>query len=202
MDTLFEDRAADIENLRRPECYLDPMFLHRWSPRAFDPEPIPQHILDTLFEAARWAPSCYNEQPWVFLYASSKEDLPLYLDLLVETNRVWARSAPVLAFAFARRHFRHTGDPNRWAAFDCGAAWMSLTLQARMLGLYTHGMAGFHRDRVYGALGVPEADYEVICAIALGRYGDPETLPPEKRQIERPNDRKPLSEVAVRGKWR
>lgn len=197
----FEDKGKLINNDREPEAVVDPMFLNRWSPRAFSPEPIPSEVLLTFFEAARWAPSCYNEQPWLFLYSGSEKERFEFLSILVEGNQAWAKNAPVLAFAFARRTFKRNQKPNRWAAFDTGAAWMSLTVQARLLGLYTHGMAGYHRDKAYEILGVPEEEYEVICAIAIGQYGDSADLPEEIRAMEAPNDRKPLAEFAIRGKF-
>jgi nitroreductase len=140
---------AELKNPRVPEARVDPLFIDRWSPRAFSPEPIPSETLASLFEAARWAPSCYGEQPWLFLYAARPHDLELFRSLLVDGNRVWADRAPALAFAFARLKFSRNGKPNRWAQFDTGAAWMSLALQARTLGLYTHGMGGIHAERVH-----------------------------------------------------
>ncbi len=190
------------ENRRITEAVIDPVFTGRWSPRAFDPAPLPHDTVRSIFEAAKWAPSCMNEQPWLFLYAVSKADLALYLELLVDGNKVWAKTAPLLAFLFARRTFASDNSKNNWAAFDCGAAWMSLTMQARMHGLYTHGMAGFHRDRVFAALGVPEDEYEPMCAIAVGRYGDLGDLPESLQEREKPNARKPLAEVALEGKYR
>lgn len=183
---------------RTPEAEVDALFVERWSPRAFDPSPIDEATLNTLFEAARWAPSCFNEQPWLFLYAATEAERDRFCGLLAEANQVWAKRAPVLAFALARKHFTRNGKPNRHAMFDTGAAWMSLTLQARMLGLYTHGMAGIDVDAIRAELGVPD-DYEVVCGIAIGRIGDPATLPEEKREMEQPNSRKPLAEVAVAG---
>jgi nitroreductase len=192
---------AEIKNLRVPEAPVDLMFLDRWSPRAFSPESIPEKTLASLFEAARWAPSCFGEQPWLFLYAAKKEDLELFRTLLVDGNRVWADRAPVLAFVFARRRFAHNNKPNRWCAFDSGAAWMSLALEARKLGLYTHGMGGIHEDKVYPALNVPREDYEAMAGIAIGRMGDASLLPPEVAAKESPNSRKPLAEVAYAGKF-
>ncbi|MFW5887994.1 MAG: nitroreductase family protein, partial [Bacteriovoracia bacterium] len=110
-------------------------FLDRWSPRSFAKEPIFQETLDTLFEAARWAPSCYNDQPWTFLYANEENDLEVFRSLLVEKNQKWANNAPVLSFLIARKNFAFNDRPNNWAVFDCGAAWMSLALQANTMGL-------------------------------------------------------------------
>jgi nitroreductase len=187
-------------NERRPDHPLDSQFIDRWSPRAFSPAPVPRDVLNTLFEAARWAPSCFNEQPWLFLVATEKDDLVRFGDLLSTGNQVWATRAPVLAFLFARRVFSHTGRPNRTFMFDCGAAWMSLALQACKLGLFAHAMAGFKREELYGELGVSPDDYEAICAIAIGSYGDVALLPPDVAAREKPNDRRPISSFVVYGR--
>jgi nitroreductase len=196
----FKDRGIEIPNNRVPDAAVNPMFPGRWSPRAFDPAPLPEEDIATLFEAARWAPSCNNEQPWLFVYGTSEEERETFLEILTEKNQRWARSAPVLAILFARRTFAGSGKPNRWAGLDCGAAWVSLAFQARMLGLYAHGMAGFSQAKACELLGVPEEEYEAMCAIAIGAYGDRDALPPEEREREQPNTRKPLAEVAVKGK--
>ena len=188
-------------NRREAQVHVDPIFLDIWSPRALSSQPIPDEQLKTLFEAARWAPSCYNEQPLLFLYADSGEDLELFRSLLVEGNRRWADNAPVLAYLLAKKNFTRNDAPNDWARFDAGAAWMSLALQARRLGLYAHAMAGFLRDNIYEALAIPRDSYEAICAIAVGRYGDPRSLPDDLQKIEKPNTRKPLYEVFIRGKF-
>jgi len=196
---MFEDKGLLVPNNRIPDAPVNPMFLGRWSPRAFDPTPLPEEDITTLFEAARWAPSCFNEQPWLFMYGTSKEERETFLEILMEKNRLWAHNAPVLAILFARRTFAQGGRPNRWAGLDCGAAWVSLAFQARMLGLYAHGMAGFSQKRAYELLNVPEEEYEAMCAIALGAYGDTDNLPTEILEMEEPNDRKPLAEVAIKG---
>jgi len=198
---MHEDKGLLIPNNRMPDAAVNPMFLDRWSPRAFDPAPLPEEDIATLFEAARWAPSCNNEQPWLFVYGASDEERETFLGILTEKNQRWARSAPVLAVLFARRTFARSGKPNRWAGHDCGAAWVSLAFQARMLGLYAHGMAGFSQAKAYELLGVPEEEYEAMCAIAIGAYGDRDALPPEEREREQPNTRKPLAEVAVKGRF-
>ncbi|MCZ6779000.1 MAG: nitroreductase family protein [Acidobacteriota bacterium] len=192
---------SKIKNPRISEVPVDPMFIDRWSPRAFSTEPVPEESLRTLFEAARWAPSCFGEEPWLFLYATKQEDLDLFRTLLVDGNRTWADRAPVLAFAFARLTFKHNDKPNRWAEFDSGAAWMSLALQASRLGLCTHGMGGFHEDKIYAALNVSREKYKAMAGIAIGWRGDASQLPPELAEKESPNNRKPLAEVAVEGKF-
>ncbi len=190
------------ENRRELQADAHREFIERWSPRAFSREPVPEASLAALFEAARWAPSCFNEQPWLFLYATTQKDRDLFLSCLVESNRRWAANAPVVAFVLAKKRFAKTGEPNRWAPFDAGAAWMSLALQARKLGLHTHAMGGFDVDRTYDALGIPREDYDVMAALVVGRYGDPEALPPAVRRSEAPNGRKPLGEVAQEGPFR
>lgn len=186
---------------RVPEAEVDSLFIGRWSPRAFAAKPVPEGELASLFEAARWAPSCYNEQPWLFLYADRDEELSIFRPLLVDANRAWAERAPVLAFVLARRKFARNGKANDWAAFDAGAAWMSLALRARQRGLATHAMAGIRKDAAYEALGVPKDDYDILCAVAIGYMGDADALPADLREREKPSGRKPLAEVARRGKW-
>jgi nitroreductase len=196
-----DDRGLLVPNNRVPDAAVNPMFLDRWSPRAFDPTPIPEEDIATMFEAARWAPSCFNEQPWLFLYGTSEKEREIFLEILSKGNRRWAHNAPILAISFARRTFARSGKPNRHAGHDCGAAWVSLAFQARMLGLYAHGMAGFSQARAYELLGVPEDKYEAMAAIAIGAYGDRDALPEEIKEMEQPNTRKPLAEVAIKGKY-
>jgi nitroreductase len=198
---MIEDKGLLVPNNRVPDAAVNPMFLDRWSPRAFDPTPLPEEDVASVFEAARWAPSCNNEQPWLFVYGTSKEERNSFLEILNERNRLWAVNAPVLAVLFAKRTFARGGKPNRWAGLDCGAAWVSLAFQARMMGLYAHGMAGFSQTKAYELLNVPEEMYEAMCAIAIGAYGDRDNLPDEIREREWPNTRKPLAQVAVKGKF-
>lgn len=193
--------STPIHNPRTPEAEVDSMFLDRWSPRDFLDEPIPEHQLRSLFEAARWAPSCYNEQPWLFIYAVRREDRERFAAALVEKNRLWASRAPLLMFVLTRRNFVATGKPNRHGAFDAGAAWVSLALQARKLGLYTHAMAGFDQDKAYEILGVPREEFEVMAAVAVGRRGDGSHLPEDLAAREAPSPRKPLAELALEGRF-
>ena len=183
-------------NPRAPASDVDAMFLDRWSPRALSPVPISEHQLAALFEAARWAPSCYNEQPWLFLYATGTEDRKRFASALVEKNRAWAGRAPLLVFLATRRHFASNGKPNRHAGFDAGAAWMSLALQARRLGLHAHAMAGFDQDRARAVLGLDEQEYDIMAAIAVGWRIEPDSLPEEFRPQEQPNNRRPTQEIA------
>ena len=115
---------TEIVNNRKTEVPIDPQFIDRWSPRAFSSKPVEKEKLLSIFEAARWSPSCFNEQPWLFLYATNEEDLKLFRSILVEKNQLWANKAPVLVYVFAKKFFAYNGKPNRWAEFDCGSAWM------------------------------------------------------------------------------
>jgi nitroreductase len=190
-----------IPNPRAPEVDIDAMFLDRWSPRSFLPEPLrPDEVL-ALFEAARWAPSASNDQPWLFIYAVGEEDRQRFATTLVEWNRRWAPSAPLLGYVLARRNLAGKDRPNATAMFDTGAAWMSLALQAHKLGLHAHGIGGFDREKAIAAIGVPADRYEIIAAFVVGRRGDAADLPEDLRGRELPSLRKPLAEVAVEGRF-
>ena len=178
---------------------LDRMFIERWSPRAFSSESIQEEDIQTLFEAARWSPSCFNEQPWRFVYARRQEELDRFHSALAEGNQVWANSAPMLVFVFSKKNFTQNGKPNRWADFDAGAAWMALALQAHKLGLYTHGMGGFDSDKVFSVTGIDPAEYNAVCAIAIGKLGDTANLPEALREREVPSDRKPMDDLVFEG---
>jgi len=186
---------------RTTNAPVDPSFPARWSPRAFKEDPVSVEQLHTVLEAARFAPSGMNEQPWLILYAQSVADRRVFTSLLVESNQVWAARAPVLMFFFARKHYERSGKPNRTAVFDTGAAWMSLTLQANKLGLVTHGMGGIHLDKVCSTLGVPDDKYEPICAAAMGYQADAAILPEPVRAREFPSARKHFNEWAFEGRF-
>ena len=177
---------------------IDPLFLERWSPRAFSSQPIANEDIEALFEAARWSPSCFNEQPWRFVYATEEEHLKLFRSVLVEANQSWANKAPLLIFIFSKNNFSHNGKPNRWAEFDAGAAWMSLALQARKLGLYAHGMGGFSEQEAFSVTGVDDLEYRVICAVAVGRLGDINHLPADMRERETASDRKEFARLVFK----
>lgn len=184
---------------RKTEARVERQFVERRSTRAFSSEPVGREALESVFEAARWAPSCFNDQPWLFVYGAKDEDHAKIAALLAEGNRSWAATAPVLGVVFARRHFAHNGKPNRWGAYDSGAAAMSLALQAHALGLAVHFMGGFDAQRALEELHVPAGEYEAMAAFALGRPGDAGALSEELRERESPTGRKPLREVAFEG---
>jgi len=178
------------------------LFMQRWSPRALTGEPVPQHTLDQLFEAARWAPSTYNEQEWRFLYAHREtEHWNDFFSLLVEGNQLWCVNAGVLIVAMSKKTFTQNGKPNPVHSIDTGMAIQNLFLQAAsMPDVVAHGMLGFDRARTRHLLQVPD-DYEVECMIAVGRPGDPDLLPEALRAREVVSGRKKITEFAQPGKF-
>jgi nitroreductase len=184
---------------RKADHPVDKLFLDRWSPRAMSGEPLTEEELMTLLEAARWAPSSYNNQPWRILYARrDTEHWPLFLDLLVEGNRAWVKDAAVLLLFVAKETFDFNGQTYPTYSFDTGAAWENLALQATLNGLVTHGMQGFDYERARTELKIPEG-FRVEAMAAVGRAGDPATLPEAAREREEPSGRKPLAETTCEG---
>jgi nitroreductase len=174
----------------------------RWSPRAFGHKPIPPEVLRSLFEAARWAPSSNNQQPWAFLVATrdDKDNFAKLVGTLVEFNAGWAGSAPALAIAVSNLKFDN-GNPNRNAFYDTGAATALLSVQATELGLFVHQMAGFDPQKAKQVFAIPE-DWEPIAAFAIGYPGDPASLSDKLRERElAPRTRKPISDFVMTGKW-
>jgi nitroreductase len=185
--------------MRKAEHEVDELFLDRWSPRAMSGEPVTKEELLTLFEAARWAPSSFNNQPWRILYARrDTEHWPVFLGLLVEGNRSWAKDAAALLLFVSKETFDHNSKPYPTHSFDTGAAWENLALQATLGGLVTHGMQGFDYERARTELNIPEG-FRVEAMVAVGRPGDPATLPEKMRERETPSGRKPLSEITREG---
>jgi nitroreductase len=175
----------------------------RWSPRAFSDKPVSPDVLRSLFEAARWAPSSNNEQPWAYIVATrdDKENFAKMLSVLVEFNANWAKSAPVLALAIAKLNFAKNNAPNRNALYDTGAATALLSVEATARGLAVHQMAGFDPDKARQVFAIP-AGCEAIAALAIGYPGDPDSLPqPLKDRELAPRTRKPLSEFVMAGHW-
>lgn len=162
-------------------------------------EPIGEEDLLRLFEAARWAPSTYNEQEWRFLYAHREgEHWPLFFELLAESNQAWCRNAAVLVVVLARKTFTRNGKPNPVHLYDAGSAWENLALQGSAMDLVCHGMAGFDFEKARRVLGVPE-EFAVAAMFAVGRPGDPEQLPPEMQRMETPSGRRPVRESICEG---
>jgi len=186
---------------RQADHPIDPQFLNRWSRRSFTGEAVPDADLKTIFEAARWAPSSANMQPWRFLYAKTGTDnFQLFLDQLMPFNRMWAQKAGVLIVALSYTPWDYDGkiSTSDSHGFDAGAAWSNLALQAHKLGYNTRAMGGFFRDEARAALKVP-ADYELQAFIALGKPGKLEDLPPAFHSREVPTARKKLDELVFEG---
>jgi len=176
---------------------------HRWSPRAFSDKPVPPEILRSLFEAARWAPSSNNEQPWAFLVAT-KDDAEGHarlLSTLVEFNQGWAKHAPVLVIAVSEMEFAKGGQPNRNAFYDTGAAVAGLSLEATAQGLFVHQMAGFDPHKAIELCQIPKG-WEPIAAFVIGYPGDPQSLPEKLREREHAaRVRKPLKDFVMTAHW-
>jgi nitroreductase len=175
----------------------------RWSPRAFADTPVAPETLGSLMEAARWAPSCFNEQPWRFIVETQNEPegYQRLLECLVPFNQSWAGKAPVLMLSVARTHFSQNDKPNRHAEHDVGLATESLTLQAQALGLAVHQMAGFDDEAARKAYAIPDG-YQPVAAIAVGYPGRADGLDEKLAERERaPRVRKPLEEIFFSGQW-
>ena len=198
---LSGERLSPAAPERVADEAIDPAFLSRSSRRAISARPIPFQAVRTLFEAARWAPSAGNVQPWLFIYAADRPVRKRAHRLLNEQNRRWAERAPLLVFVFARRNHPATGLPLRSAAFDTGAAWFALALQAQQLGLVTRAMGGIQHEQTYATLGVPESEFESMVAIAIGYPGDPVDLPPDLAAKELPTSRRRQHHFVFNGRY-
>ncbi len=190
-------------NGRQSDHPIAQLFLDRWSPRAFTEEAMPEADLMTLLEAARWAPSSYNSQPWRFIYAlRGTPEFDRMLGLLVPFNQSWAKNAAVLMVLVSSSTMLPPGAekpvPSHSHSMDAGAAWASLALQATLSGWQAHGMVGFDMDRAFAELNVP-LGYRVEQAIAIGRKGDKSLLPEQMAAREAPSSRIPLATIAIHG---
>lgn len=191
----------EIELSRKTDYPIHPLILNRWSPRSMTGEPLSDEELFPLFEAARWAPSSSNAQPWRFLYA--KRDTAywnMFFDLLVDFNKQWCVKAAILGITLARKTFEHNNKPSVTYAFDTGAAWENLCLEGTSRGLVVHGMEGF--DYVKAQALAPE-EFEVLAMFAVGKRAPKHDLPNEKLQArEAPSNRKKISEIAFVGEMK
>ncbi|SEH15675.1 Nitroreductase [Natronorubrum sediminis] len=200
MQETVQNRELDEEvaEHRDPGHEIDPLFVNRWSPRAMTGETLADDEFLPLFEAARWAPSAYNNQHWRFLYATPDDDeWETFVDLLFEGNQ-WATDAGVLVVIVSKTTFDHNDEPAPVHSFDTGAAWQNLALEGARRGLVVHGMAGFDYERAAEELAVPE-EYEVEAMAAIGERAPPESLPSDQQEREVPSGRKPLEEIVHRG---
>jgi nitroreductase len=182
---------------------IHPLLAGRRSPLAFASTSVESETLTSLMEAARWAPSCRNEQPWSFIVAAkeNKSDFDRLLGCLVEFNVQWAQHAPVLLLSVARLTFESTGQPNRHAFHDVGQAIANLTFQATIAGLVVHQMGGFDVEKARREFSIPQ-DYEPVAAAAIGYPGNSAELPEKLRlRNESPRTRKPLADFVFAGGW-
>jgi nitroreductase len=194
-----------MSTLKKPaetSAPIHDLLRHRWSPRAFDSRPVEAEKLRSLFEAARWAASSYNAQPWYFI-VGTKDDPETYnkvLETFVEFNQSWAKQAPVLAVSVAKLKF-DDGRPNRHAFHDVGQASAYLAAQAEALGLSAHQMAGIDPEKARKLFNIP-TEYEAVAGMAIGYAGDPASLPEELRKRElAPRERKPLDSFVFASQW-
>ena len=197
LDNLAVNKSSDTQ------YPIDDLLSARWSPLAFSEKSVEPEKLRSVLEAARWAASSYNEQPWSFIVATkdNQAEFDRLLGCLAEGNQEWAKTAPVLMLSVAKLQFERNGVENRHAFHDLGAAAAQLAIQATALGLFIHQMAGFDVPLSRSLYSIPEG-YEPVAAIALGYVGDPQTL--SERLLQRtlaPRTRKPLENFVFSGTW-
>jgi nitroreductase len=205
--TISIDDSINKENLektfeRKPTFKINQIILNRWSPRSMTGEELDEDTIMSLFEAARWAPSSFNNQPWKFIYAkrNTKYWDKLFV-LLAEPNKVWAKDAALLVVIISNKNFEYNGKFSITHQYDAGAAWENLALEASTRGLVAHGMQGFDYEKTRENLEIPE-DFDVMAMIAIGKRGPKENLPPNLQEKENPTDRKPLNEIVMEGSFR
>ena len=191
--------ATDVLLTRSSEAEADSQFIRRWSPRAMSGEVVTLGEIEQLVEAARWAPSCFNSQPWRFVYAlrGTPQWKPMF-DLIMDMNQAWAKGAGALVAIVARTTFEHNNAPAPTHSFDTGSAWMSFALQAQGMGLVTHAMWGVEHDQAPAVLNLGEA-YKLQAMVAVGRSGDKRELPQPLQDREVPSPRKAISELVFAG---
>jgi len=197
----MEDLA--LQKQTDTEYKVHPLIEQRWSPRAFSGRPVESYKIKQLFEAARWAPSCYNEQPWQFIVASRDQHNAYdnILDCLVEFNQDWAQTAPVLMITIVRNSFSQNGKTNDYACYDLGQAMANLSLQATKLDLHLHQMAGFDKEKAREHFDIPDG-HEAVSAVALGYLGDPEKLNETLAAKESaPRSRKSIHDFVFTDRW-
>ncbi|MFB6158161.1 MAG: nitroreductase family protein [Candidatus Nanohalobium sp.] len=194
----MKEIRSDVEGFREPGKNIDPLFVNRWSPRALGRE-MEKEDLEALFEAARWAPSSYNNQSWRFIYATHEdEEWEDFCNLLSDFNREWAEKGYALIVIVSKTSFDHNGEFSRTHSFDVGAAWENLALEAARRDLIAHGMQGFDYEEAEEELGVPEG-FEVEAMVAVGSKEDESKLDEDFR-VE-PNGRKDLDEIVFQGSF-
>ena len=188
--------------MRNSMYKINPLILSRWSGRSMIGEELSDEEIMSLFEAARWAPSSSNNQPWRFIYAKrNTEHWNKLFSLMVEGNKIWTKNAAVLVVVISRKNFEHNEKPSKTYQYEAGSAWENLALEATSRGLAAHGMAGFDYEKAKKDLDIPD-NFDVMAMIAIGKIGPKENLQPQLQEKEHPNDRKPLSEIIMEGQFR
>ena len=198
-----EKEGTTIQEQTRQSTYaINPLILNRWSSRSMTGEELDEDTIMGLFEAARWAPSSYNNQPWRFIYAKrNTENWNKLFNLLAEANKIWTKNAAVLVVVVSRKNFEYNEKYSITHQYDAGAAWENLALEASSRGLVAHGMQGFDYQKARIDLKIPDS-FDVMSMIAIGKKGSKENLPLELQNKEFPNNRKPLSEIVMEGTFR
>jgi nitroreductase len=198
-----EKEGATIQAQTRQSTYkINRLILNRWSSRSMTGEELDDDTIMSLFEAARWAPSSYNNQPWRFIYAKrNTENWNKLFNLLAEANKVWTKNAALLVVLVSRKNFEYNEKYSITHQYDAGAAWENLALEASSRGLVAHGMQGFDYEKARIDLEIPD-NFDVMSMIAIGKKGPKENLPSELQNKEFPNNRKPLNEIVMEGTFR
>ncbi len=192
--------VTDSKNSRVAGASVEPMFTERWSSKSFTNEKLTDDQIASLFEAAHWAPSAGNGQPWLFVYATDGPEREKFNSLLSEGNARYSPNAAMLVLVFARV-VNDEGKRIRTGHFDTGAAWMSLAIQANRMGLNTRAMGGIDLDAAYEVAGVPREKFETICAINVGYRGTDDDIHPRMVKENFANGRKDVGEIAFEGKY-
>jgi nitroreductase len=203
---MLQSKEEEEETAKRKPTYqIDPLFHNRWSPRSMTGEELDDEDIMTLFEAARWAPASFNNQPWRFIYAKRNSQYwDRIFNLLLEGNKRWANNAAVLVVVVSNKNFEYNDQYSITHQYDAGAAWENLALQASLKGLVAHGMQGFDYERARKELEIPD-NFDVVAMIAIGKRGPKDKLPEDLQKKELPNGRKPLkplSEIVMEGIFR
>jgi len=192
----------EIKTFRKADYAINPLIESRWSARAMSGEKMIEEELMPLFDAARMAPSSYNNQPWRFLYAMREtKEWDLFFNLMADFNQAWTKNAAVLLVVVSNRFFAHNHKPSATHSYDTGAAWMNLSLEGNSRGLIVHGMQGFDYDRAKKDLEIPD-DYQVEAMAAIGKKAPKNVLSAELQEREKPSPRNQISEFAFRGKFK
>lgn len=195
-------KHGDIKKHRKIEHKINPIFVNRWSPRAMTGESISDKQLKSLFEAAKWAPSAFNNQSWRFIYAKrNTKNWNKFFNLLAEGNQIWTKNAAVLMTIISKNTFDYNNKPAITHSFDTGAAWENLALQGSYMGLVVHGMQGFDYKKAKVVLKIPK-DYTVEAMAAVGKLGKKQDLPEKLQEMEFPSNRKKVKEIAWEGKFK